>query len=289
MPKALVRSNFFDSGAFSLFKQSLRWAKETGKSQWKFYDTKEFYQYVDDYCAFVKKYKCAIDLFATVDVIMNPARTWDVQKYIEDKHGLRPVPVVHYGTKVKWLDKYMQAGYPLIGIGGLAGNVRGNQSSVKAWLDRIFNHVCDNPDRLPCVKLHGFGFTSWRIIIRYPWASVDSSVWSQASGFGNCYIPHWRKGKWDFTLPPYIIKVTEGCKSRSVRGQHIRTLHKREMAIANRWLEYIGVKDVADSANARRKANLMFFQMFADSLPEYPWPFKPRTVRRPSFFDLRRK
>jgi hypothetical protein len=58
------------------------------------YDTDMFWQYVDEYAAFIKEYRDGIDFFANVDVIQDPKRTWKVQKYLENEHGLDPVPVV---------------------------------------------------------------------------------------------------------------------------------------------------------------------------------------------------
>lgn len=298
--KALVRRNFLDSGAFSIYKKARIYGAKNCCSEWAYYETEEFYQYMDAYAAFVKKYCCAIDRFATVDAIMNPKITWRNQKYLEEKHGLRPVPVVHYGTDVKWIQKYIDKGHTFIGLGGLARSVR--KVGVRYWLDQCFDLVCQNKERLPEIKYHGFGFTSYKLAIAYPWYSIDSTVWSVAAGYGNIYVPHRRNGKFVFDVTPYAIKVTDGCKARSVRGQHMETLRKAETDTIKHWLGWIGVpvgavdglgniisEGVSNSANMRRKANLLFFEGMAAAQPPWPWPFKPSVVRRGFGFDMRKR
>src|SRR5438552_1722463 len=111
-----VASHFFDSGSFSLWTAAEEYAKRHNCSRWKFYDSKRHWRYVEDYAAFVKKYSLAIDLYANVDVIPNAELTWRNQQYLEQKHGLCPVPVVHYTCDLKWLQHYMDLGYELIAL-----------------------------------------------------------------------------------------------------------------------------------------------------------------------------
>lgn len=299
MKKALVRENFLDSGAFSVFfKRVKHFAKITGKSVWEYYDTHEFEMYLQRYVRFVKKYASAIDRYATIDAIGNPELTWKIQQRLENEFGLKPVPVVHFGASLDWIDHYVQRGYPLIGLGGMAKSVHGDQKAVRRWLDMVFDAVCSTPSRKPHTKMHGFGFTSWRMIVRYPWYSVDSSVWTQAAGYGNIYIPRKVGSRFDYTKPPIAIKVTEDCKARSKHGQHILTLRKAETKVLMSWLEEIDVpfgnvipwvEGVSNSVAMRRKANVIYFQRLAAAQPEYPWPF-PEVSHRNSFgYDLGRK
>ena len=277
-----VKSHFLDSGAFTQWTESMKYAEDTGKDRWSFYRTKRFRQYMDDYATFVKKYQVAIDLCANVDAIGNPELTYRNQKYLE-KRGLRPVPVVHYKTDLKWLKRYMDEGYELIGLGGLVGSIK--ERSCRRWIDRCFDLVCDTPDRTPMVKLHGFGVTSYRILIRYPWWSVDSVTWAKAGGFGVIMVPHKRRGKFVFNTHPYNIAISVESKRKEVAGQHYETLSRAERLVVDEWLDLIGIPlgrmedgevvefGVSTRHTERRAANLIFFEKLCEWLPDYPWPF----------------
>jgi len=293
-----VNSHFLDSGSFTLWTKAAKWAKEHGKSQWDFYDTKEFWKYVDDYAAFVKKYSYGIDLFANIDAIPNPDITWRNQQYLEEKHGLRPVPVVHYKTDLKWLKHYMERDYPVIALGGLVGST--SQDACQGWIDRAFSIVCDQPSRLPLVRIHGFGVTNYDLMLRYPWWSVDSTSWTKVGAYGGIMVPHLRRGKWVFIthdprLIPYVVKVSNDSPDKKLKGKHYLNMSETEKAIVRKWLDEIEIPlgsfeddgetikemGVVTRHTERRAANLLFFERLRMELPEYPWPF--RTAKRKGF------
>lgn len=283
-PIGVVESHFLDSGAFTLQTRAKVYAKEHRCGPWDFYDTPEHWQYVDDYAGFIKKYRIAIDLFANVDVIPNPELTWRNQKYLEEKHGLTPVPVVHYRTDLKWLRKYLDAGYEMIGLGGLVGST--SQSECRAWIDSCFVLTCDQPSRLPRVKLHGFGVTNYDLLIRYPWWSVDSTTWTMVASFGGIIVPHKRGGKFVYTEAPYTVKVSKDSPNNKEIGRHYSTLTRSEQMIISEWLDLIGIPlgrpdgemngegdGVMVNHSMRRAANLLFFERLVEALPKWPWPF----------------
>lgn len=295
----IVDSHFLDSGAFTLKTKAMEFAKENpGKSEWDYYDLPEFYEYMDEYAKFILKNKIAIDLFANVDALPNsegkpnPKLTLRNQRYLEDTHGLSPVPVVHYKTSLKWLQFYIDEGYEIIGLGGLVGSTA--QDACRGWIDRCFDLVCDTPDRLPKVKIHGFGVTVYDLLIRYPWYSVDSTSWTKVGAFGGILVPHKRKGKFVFDIQPYLMKVSMDSPDRKMLGRHFLSMTKAEQAIVKEWCEHIGIplgefdKDgtikisgVVTHHAERRAANLHFFEQMRKSLPEYPWPFNSK--RRKGF------
>jgi len=281
-----VASHFLDSGAFSLRPKALAFAAKTGRSLWDFYNTAEFWKYMQRYVLFVKKYHIAIDLYANVDVIGNAELTWRNQQWLE-RHGLKPVPVVHYGTDpdLKWLRHYIENGYDLIGLGGLVGKM--GKPGCTAWINKCFDYICDTPKRLPRVKVHGFGVTNYHLMIHYPWWSVDSTTWLKVGGFGNILVPHKRQGKFTFQQNPYIIAVSTKSSKKGESGRHYLTLGLAEQKILQEWLDLIevplGDKNKPDSGvlnnrYLRVKANLLFFEKLRESLPEWPWPF--RLVRK---------
>jgi hypothetical protein len=274
-----VRWHFLDSGAFTLKTEAAKYAEKTGKSEWTYYDTKAHWKYVDAYCRFVKDHWQSIDYFANVDAIPNPVLTWRNQKYIEDAHGIEPVPVVHYRTDLSWLHHYVRRGYRYIGVGGLVGEAGSEECG--RWLDSLFNLVCATPDRTPSVRLHAFGLTSVELMHRYPWYSVDSASWTKIASYGGILVPHRRKGEWDFTITPYVMKVADESPDRHRAGYHFHALPKREQQLIEDWLEHIGVPfgsdthaGVINSHLIRKDACILFFELMKLSIPPYPWPFK---------------
>lgn len=165
-------SFFLDSGAHSLYT---KWVINPKHARgYDDYKTKKFRKYVDEYAAFIKKYGKGIDFYVNVDAIFEPTITWQVQKYLENEHGLEPIPVVHYGTDLSWLRRYVEGGYKFIGIGGLGQEA--TRGAYLKWADEVYAYLCDNKDRLPTVKTHGFALTSYGLMVRYPWWSVDLSL-----------------------------------------------------------------------------------------------------------------
>lgn len=244
------------------------------------------------YVKFVKDYQVGIDLYANVDVIPNPDLTWRNQQWLEEQ-GLKPIPVVHYKTDLKWLKHYVDKGYELIGLGGLVGSTA--QDSCKGWIDRCFDYICSASDRLPRVKLHGFGVTNYELLLRYPWWSVDSTSWTKIAAYGGILVPQKRGGKFVFDVQPYIMKVSLDSPDRKARGKHILTLTKEERRIVKEWLSQINIPlgkmegeevlehGVMTRHSERKAANLLFFEAMRASLPEWPWPFRSK---RPKGFGL---
>jgi hypothetical protein len=288
MPVGCVAGHFLDSGAFTLWTTSAKYATENGCGRWDYYETPEFWAYMKAYVKFVKEHDVSVDLHANVDVIGNPELTWRNQRWLEKK-GLVPVPVVHYKTDLRWLRHYMDKGYKLIGLGGLVGSTA--EDSCKGWIDRCFDLVCDQPSRLPQVRLHGFGVTSYKLMLRYPWWSVDSTSWTKIGAYGGIMVPHKRRGQFIFDEQPYLIKVSSEAKETKKLGQHYLTLTRAERDIVKEWLDEIGIPLGAINSKGevteygvitrhieRRAANCLYFHRMQQSLPQYPWPF--RSTRR---------
>lgn len=278
----LVNKIFIDSGAHTLYNKKVL---GVGKSGYEFFKTAEFFQYVDEYAEFIKKHIDAIDYYANVDVIYNPELSWNTLKYLEEKHGLKPLPVIHCNTPLSWIDKHLDAGYTYLGIGGLGQGI--TKDVFKVWADRLFTRICPAPDYLPIVKTHGFAMTAYGLLFRYPWYSVDSATWAKAGGFGKIMVPHKRNGKFVYDIRPYEVFVSEESPSAKIHGKHYLTLNASEKSIIKEWLELIKVPlgtlskpDTPDDFGVlnrhveRKQANLMFFEKMLESLPTYPWPYK---------------
>lgn len=299
------RSFFPDSGAHSLFnlhcfkdvklgKTTMRVLKnESERYLWYSKDgkklTPEFKQYLHDYVDFISKYDSGIDHYATVDVIYNPELSWQSLKYLES-FGLKPIPVIHHRSSMQVLDRHLSAGYQYIGLGGLGQ--QSTKSDYYRWADQVFDRICNNAKRLPCVKTHGFAMTSYDLILRYPWWSVDSSSVFKCAGFGSIYVPHKRAGTFTYSENPYVIGFSHRSSAKQISGKHYSSLNSGERSIVRDWLKEIDMKvgkvdkdgemteyGVYSSYNARVVANLRFFEKFLDWLPKWPWAFKIRPRR----------
>ncbi len=276
--KLNIKSHFLDSGAFSLKKDVEKFQKETGGTVDEYYNSAEFWKYVDNYAAFIKKYKLGIDLYANIDVIANPKLTWRNQKYLEEEHGLKPMPVVHFKTDVKWLKRYIDFGYKFIGLGGLANIMEAGDRSV--WLDLCFDVICDTPNRLPKIKAHGFGVSSIKLWLKYPWWSIDSTSIHKKAAYGWILVPFYKNKQFLFTKPPMHISVSKKSPLVENRGRHFSTLAKGEKDCIVKWLKYIRIPvggdkhlGVVNDGAMRSLALFRYYEVVAKALPTYPWPF----------------
>ncbi|MBM3983046.1 MAG: hypothetical protein FJ304_22790 [Planctomycetes bacterium] len=139
------------------------------------------------YAAFLKRFAHRITVYANLDSIGNAQKTADNQKRLEDM-GLRPIPVFHTGEEWKWLEAYIER-YPYIALGGMVPYMR-QWEKMMPWLVRAFKMAKDRS------VYHGFGCTTWNIISRVPWYSVDSSSWCASFRFGQVGLFDPRTGKW---------------------------------------------------------------------------------------------
>ena len=290
LPVGAVKSHFFDSGSFSLWSRSQSYAKENNCSQWDFYDTEQFWNYIDNYAVFVRENRAGIDYYSNVDAIPNPKLTWRNQRYLEDSHNLEPIPVVHFPTDLKWLQRYIDRGYEYISLGGMVGSIR--QDDCRFWIDSAFDLVCSTPNRMPKVKIHGFGVTSFDMLLRYPWYSVDSTSWTKMGAFGGIYVPHKRGGKFVYDTPPYTIKCSIDSPDKSKRGKHVLNISKMEIKIIKEWLEFIDIPlgkididgevlewGVITRHTERRAANLLFYEQMLKHIQPWPWAFTSLKIK----------
>lgn len=289
---------FLDSGAHSLYTETV--LPQRGKrDRYQYYVTPkgeftpQFRQYLDSYAGFVKKYRAGTDFYVTVDAIYNPEVSWQSLKYLENEHGLSPVPVIHHKTPIRWLDKHLDAGYTYIGLGGLGQE--SNWAEYTEWADPYYARICPASNGYkPVVRTHGFAATSYRMLIRYPWYSVDSASWAKGSGFGGAvFIPHRRKGKWDFGTKPYTLPFSFRSTARSRTRAHFLTMSKAEQTVVLDWLREIDVPlgktdektgemieyGVFSTYHAAATANVRFFNRLCDWLPPWPWAFRPPPKR----------
>lgn len=282
---------FLDSGSFTLHSRSLEYAEENNCERWDYYDTDDFWEYMDQYIQFVLKHEDVILLYANMDVIYNPKLTWRNQKYLE-QGGINPVPVVHRGTNLRWLKRYIKLGYEIIAFGGMVAQSGQTVRSNQLWLDRCFSIVCNTHNNLPCIKTHGFGITSYKLLTRYPWYSVDSVTWAKRGAFGEILVPRKRGGQFVFNVSPHTIAVSMENPNLNTHGEHLLSLPKLEYSVVLEWLDLIGIplgkhnnqevikQGIVTNPYMRWDANLLFFEMLRKSLPKYPWAWPISPTRK---------
>lgn len=280
---------FIDSGAHGLYTEHV--INKQHRDGYKFYDTTEFKAYLNKYAKFIKTNTEFIDVYANVDVIFHPEKTWEAQKYLEEEHGLTPIPVIHYGTDLKWLEMYLNLGYDYIALGGLGQEV--THLVYTMWADRAFDMICNQASRLPVAKVHGFAMTSHRLLTRYPWYSVDSTSWMSFGAYGFIIYPPRRNNEWRYDKSFLKVKVTP---RRQHSGKEIDLFHTYKKEIRQIVLQYIEEKNfqlgqtkckadgtdeivepgLSNDSYLRSYLNALYYIDLTNTLPKWPWPFENR-------------
>jgi len=269
---------FMDSGAFTFARKRI-------DNDPDFYDSQEFHDYLDSYIAYVNENKNVLDIVANMDVIGNPKLTWRNQKILE-KNGIKALPVVHNGSSMKWIEKYIDKGYEYMAFGGLVG--RSQLDSSLDWLKRAFNQIMDK-DGMPRIKVHGFGVSSPVIMTSFPWYSVDSTSWCQQGGNGGIYVPRRRGGKYVYDVSPFTIAVST--REGNSFQNHYYGLSKGSKKVVHEWFEYLGPKMIKDESDEtllellhgnykwRARVNIMYFEELCKAVPKWPYKWKPISPR----------
>jgi hypothetical protein len=287
-------SLFLDSGAFSA------WSKKIEI---------DIYEYIK----FIKEHEQYIDVYAVLDNILDPEKTLKNQKIME-KEGLLPLPCFHFGEDIKYLEYYLN-NYDYIALGGM---VPISSKDLNEWLDNLFkNFICDKLG-FPKIKIHGFGMTSLKLMLRYPWYSVDSTSWVMTSRMGGIYIPRYKSGRWIYDENSWKVSISTRSPNKSEAGQHINTfpeiqkihiinyfsekgyvlgksefrfesakynLKKNEKWIGKiiggkREIETIIEPGLCNDYKLRDELNIIYYLDLEKHMPEWPWSFKAKGVER---------
>jgi hypothetical protein len=139
---------FLDSGAYSAYTQGVHISN---------------IEYID----YVKKF--GLKVYAGLDVIGDAEATYKNNLEMKEA-GLNPIPTYHYGEDISYLERYLKD-FDYVALGGVA-QLR-FYAKVKKWLDTCFFKIKDYPMK----KIHGFAITNPRLLMRYPFYSVDSTAW----------------------------------------------------------------------------------------------------------------
>lgn len=259
MPKPFVNL-LLDSGAFSAWtlQEPIR---------------------VKDYIAFVKEYQKLFWGVICLDQLpgkFGQARTQkdvDIAAKASYKNlqtmkdaGLRPIPVFHRGENWSWLEQLIKDGESYIGLSPLTDTP---EHVKRPWLDQCFSILSDGKNK-PLVKTHGFGVTNPRLMLRYPWYSVDSTAWVKAGGFGYVRIPaRDRHGKPDFSLKPVTLHISDNVKAAFADYARLGEYEKK---VCEKFFEECGfsLAEMIYSRPKRCEAMLVYFTGLEKLLPRIP-------------------
>ena len=210
---------FLDSGAFSAWSQG----EEID---------------IQKYIAFIKENEKYINLYSNLDVIGDAAGTWKNQQIMEQA-GLNPIPVFHYGEDIKWLKRLVKKKYKYISLGGM---VPISTKDLILCLDIIWKKYLTDEKGIPIAKIHGFGLTSLKLMLRYPWYSVDSTSWVVTGRMGSIYIPKRKSNKWVYDKNSWKIAVSNKSPSKKDAGQHYDNMSPLNQKIVIQYLDEKGYK-----------------------------------------------
>lgn len=275
-----------------------------------------------EYIAFIKQHQDMLGLYANLDVIGEggkaPCRetaemTLANQNQMEDA-GLSPLPVFHFGEPLEYLQYYVD-NYDYMALGGLAALT---PDKIRPFLDNCFSNYICGQDGIPKIKVHGFAVTSHKLMICYPWYSVDSTSWVMTSRMGSIFVPKSRGGKWIYDENSWKVAVSNRSPGTKEAGKHLYTFNALEKEIilhyvsekgyalgksvfekrpqdhvlaanekwaekkpkdksAQRLMEIIEEEGICNKYQLRDELNAIYFMDLQNSLPAWPWAFRPET------------
>lgn len=193
---------------------------------------------------------------ASLDVIGDPKASW--ANWRAAPADLRLVPTVHYGSEPSLIDRYVEAGADLIGLGGMVP-FKSEPKRLLRWCLSVMRYARDNH---PHVRFHGWGVTHPQLVMNLPWWSVDSS------GFSSAY----RYGRLSLFNPDTKKSVTVAMDGRSVANT------------ATLLREHYGLEDwrrIAESTAATRR-DLVRVSMRSMQLTERYLQHRHRVTPPPS-------
>lgn len=125
---------------------------------------------LEDYAGWLGRWRHRIHAYAGLDVLFDAEGTQRNTAALREL-GLDPMPVFHLGSPLTAFKAYL-AESPYVGVGGMAsGTLTLRDARLLRYLDRLHGMAASAG-----VGLHGFGLSSWAVIRRWPWRSVDSST-----------------------------------------------------------------------------------------------------------------
>lgn len=173
---------FMDSGAHSFHNMIYR-GKTLGASvslvdrrQAIMETAKPFLANYAKYIRWCYQQKKHFDFYVTLDTDRDCQTVWDCTKQLEGM-GIHPVPVYHGDQPIEWVQRYIDAGHKIIGV-GISRVGKESLIGVRRYYDTVIDYCTKRS-----VACHGFAVTG-DIMWEYPWYSADSTTWLKAAAYG---------------------------------------------------------------------------------------------------------
>lgn len=203
---------------------------------------------INDYIDFCKRHP-KVSYYVCLDVIpgtlanrkvslqmREQAAEQSYQNYLKMVESLpqeKVIPVYHRGEDVSWVNRYLDHGCTYLGFGGLVGGSGGKELPIA----RAFDVAKKYPD----AKVHGFGVTSFRLMVIFPWYSVDSSSWLKQASYGGIWLPRWNGDSFVYDTQPAVLNMSPKSPSVDVKGLHYFSLSPNVRKIYDHYFEQMKI------------------------------------------------
>lgn len=234
---------------------------------------------IKPYINFCKRHKDHLFAYVNMDVIpgvfpkKRTAEDYKVssQKSYENMQrmldaDLRPIPVVHQGEDLNWVNRYIEEGIDYIGI----SMSKDSFARHKEWLNQIFSIVCDKQGR-PRVKVHGFGITTPSVLLHYPFYTVDSTTWLLSPAYGQVIVPAFKlDGSMDFSLNPSHLMVSSVDHTTIGHNDNSYDVVGRERErVVNNYIRDVlktTIEDLRYDTHIRRRSVVAYYEEMAKAI-----------------------
>lgn len=237
---------FLDCGAPSIYNEYARSKKPKSgaymgsafkdrKDDNHEYVKSEFFQnYLKDYIALCKKLPKNDSLvISSLDVINNAEETLKIWLIMKNE-GIDAIPAWHLGEDESFLDNYVNKyKVPYLGLGGMTPNPA---RTLYKPLNRIWKKYLCNEDGSPKIKVHGFAMTSFNLMFKYPFYSVDSTSANAVARFGGIFVPK----RNDVSKCPINFPISFK-KEKIANKNHFNHRSKQEQEMILKWIEKFGL------------------------------------------------
>lgn len=248
---------FIDSGAFSVFNRGA---------------TIDIQDYID----WIKKH--GFYPYANLDVIGGDWEASLANQHLMEEQGLKPIPCYHNGEPMDLLERYVQE-YEYIALGGMQA-ISVNTQRRAEWLDTCFQVICDK-EGYPRTKVHGFGMTSFPLIRRYPWYSVDSSSALVYTVNGYLVVPKIRGGEYLFGEVPMTIGISSEKSTKKELGSHYNSMSILEQKAIKKYINDMGfsleeIQEEHGTCCPRYVLNALYMAKYVQTIPDFPIQWENR-------------
>jgi len=206
---------------------------------------------LDAYAKYLTSHEDIYEMAAILDAPIGDCEgSYRALKTLEDA-GCRNVhPVLHAGEPEKWAERYIKEGYTYLLLGGL---VKYGRANTQQYLDRLFENVLCDRNGKPRIRTHGFGLTTFSLVKRYPWTSVDSTRWLFGGKAGTIFLPRGNDIQ--------ILGVSSQSPWVKIKDKHFDTLPKVTRDSVTKQVESLGfdMPSLRAEYRVRNRFNIQVF------------------------------